>query len=126
MTDRPNPIDPEPALLSDEEGLRQLRLLYNYRDTDESQFTRWQMVCAIHHGLCLAAEANRRASEHAIERCNVFVENERKKVDRLREALKECSDRLERAAVLTGTDPEYASEAVSRYRDTLANLEPTP
>jgi hypothetical protein len=40
----------------DEEGLRQLSLLYNHRPDDSAQFTRWQMVVAMAHGRRLAAE----------------------------------------------------------------------
>lgn len=35
---------------SEEEGLRQLALLYNHKDDDSPQFTRWQMLVAMHHG----------------------------------------------------------------------------
>lgn len=40
--------------LSEDELLRELALLYNYRDDDSQQFTRWQMVVAIAHGFRLA------------------------------------------------------------------------
>lgn len=43
------------ALLDDEDGLKQLRLLYNHAEDDSRQFTRWQMVTAINHGIRLAA-----------------------------------------------------------------------
>ena len=46
--------DPTPVALSDEEAFRQLHLLYNYIDDDSIQFTRWQMVGAMSHGMRLA------------------------------------------------------------------------
>lgn len=46
--------DPTPVALSDEEAFRQMHLLYNYIDDDSIQFTRWQMVVAMSHGMRLA------------------------------------------------------------------------
>ena len=46
--------DPTPVALSDEEAFRQMHLLYNYIDDDSIQFTRWQMVGAMSHGMRLA------------------------------------------------------------------------
>ena len=46
--------DPTPVALSDEESFRQMHLLYNYIDDDSIQFTRWQMVIAMAHGMRLA------------------------------------------------------------------------
>jgi L-lactate utilization protein LutC len=40
--------------------------------------------------------------------------------DRLREALKKATDKLERAMVLVGSDPEFAAIGVSEFRATLA------
>lgn len=41
---------------SDEEGLHQLGLLYNHTEDDSRQFTRWQMLVAMHHGRRLSTE----------------------------------------------------------------------
>jgi hypothetical protein len=58
------PDDPgEP--LSEADCLRELGLLYNYRDTDEPQFTRWNMVVAIEHGRRLASDEAARAAIEA-------------------------------------------------------------
>lgn len=46
--------DPTPVAWSDEEAFRQMHLLYNYIDDDSIQFTRWQMVVAMSHGMRLA------------------------------------------------------------------------
>jgi L-lactate utilization protein LutC len=40
--------------------------------------------------------------------------------DRLREALKKATDKLERAMVLVGSDPEFAAIGVSEFRAALA------
>jgi hypothetical protein len=55
-----------PALTSfdEKEGLRQLGLLYNHADDDSRQFTRWQMLVAMHHGLEMALRA---PAEEAVE-----------------------------------------------------------
>lgn len=37
--------------------LAELGLLYNHKDDDSSQFTRWQMLVAIQHGMSLAARS---------------------------------------------------------------------
>jgi hypothetical protein len=50
----PGDVENEP--LSEADCLRELGLLYNYRDTDEPQFTRWNMMVAINHGRRLAQE----------------------------------------------------------------------
>jgi hypothetical protein len=42
-------------MLDDAGGLRELRLLYNHTEDDSRQFTRWQMVTAINHGIRLSA-----------------------------------------------------------------------
>jgi hypothetical protein len=44
-------------LWSDEEGLRQLALLYNHKDDDSPQFTRWNMLVAMDHGRRIQARA---------------------------------------------------------------------
>ena len=48
--------DPTPVAWSDEESFKHLRLLYNYTDNDSHQFTRWQMVVAMSHGMRLARQ----------------------------------------------------------------------
>lgn len=45
---------PGAGLISEESALRELGLLYNHRDDDSPQFTRWQMVVAMSHGAALA------------------------------------------------------------------------
>lgn len=47
---------PGAGLISEEEGLRELGLLYNYAEDDSRQFTRWQMLVAMSHGYRLASE----------------------------------------------------------------------
>jgi hypothetical protein len=42
------------SALCDDDGLRELRLLYNHAEDDSRQFTRWQMVVAMNHGKRLA------------------------------------------------------------------------
>ncbi len=57
-----------PSILSEEECLKQLALLYNYKPDDSRQFTRWNMLVAIAHGAELgaaAAHAAGRADERA-------------------------------------------------------------
>ena len=41
----------------DEELMAELALLYNHKDDDSRQFTRWQMVVAMRHGISLADKA---------------------------------------------------------------------
>lgn len=41
--------------LSEERLLAELALLYNHKEDDSRQFTRWQMIAAIAHGMTLAA-----------------------------------------------------------------------
>lgn len=43
--------------------------------------------------------------------------------DKLRSALKRCADKLERCAIVSGTAPEYAAEAVKEFRDLLSEKE---
>lgn len=45
------------ASLSEPDALRELGLLYNHRDDDSPQFTRWQMIGAMAHGYRLALGA---------------------------------------------------------------------
>ncbi len=45
------------ASLSEPDALRELGLLYNHRDDDSPQFTRWQMIGAMAHGYRLASGA---------------------------------------------------------------------
>lgn len=47
---------PGAGLISEEDGLRELGLLYNYAEDDSRQFTRWQMLIAMSHGFGLARE----------------------------------------------------------------------
>ena len=42
--------------LDDDAAFRELGLLYNYADNDSRQFTRWQMIVAMRHGIRLRAE----------------------------------------------------------------------
>lgn len=61
----------EGELLGDEEALRELALLYNHAPDDSRQFTRWQMVEAMNHGIRLAtptAPIGKEPSEDEIER----------------------------------------------------------
>jgi hypothetical protein len=37
----------------DEEAFAELHRLYNFADDDSRQFTRWQMLVAMHHGRTL-------------------------------------------------------------------------
>jgi ribA/ribD-fused uncharacterized protein len=60
--------------LSDEEAEKELRLLYNYSHDDSPQFTRWQMVCAIHHGMNIEKRKSRVEAEDTIESVNVEIE----------------------------------------------------
>jgi hypothetical protein len=55
-------------VLSEDGLLRELGLLYNYRDSDERQFTRWQMTVAIRHGYRLAEETARAREAEAYAR----------------------------------------------------------
>lgn len=41
--------------LNEEKLLAELALLYNHKDDDSRQFTRWQMAVAIRHGMSLAS-----------------------------------------------------------------------
>ena len=43
--------------MNDEEMLAELALLYNHKDDDSRQFTRWQMIVAMRHGISLADKA---------------------------------------------------------------------
>jgi hypothetical protein len=47
---------PGAGLIPEEDGLRELGLLYNYAEDDSRQFTRWQMLEAMNHGFGLASE----------------------------------------------------------------------
>lgn len=42
----------------------------------------------------------------------------------LRTLLRRCADRFERCCVASGSDPEYAEEAVAEYRAALARKDP--
>lgn len=69
-----------PSILSEEECLKQLALLYNYKPDDSRQFTRWNMLVAIAHGAELGAAAAH-AAGRAAERAEVVAE-----IDHRREA----------------------------------------
>lgn len=47
--------------MSEANLLAELALLYNHTEDDSRQFTRWQMVVAIQHGLRLASTAQAQA-----------------------------------------------------------------
>lgn len=49
------------------------------------------------------------------------IGNAQTRIMALEGALKECADRLERAALTTGSDPEFAAAAVEKYRTLLAS-----
>lgn len=44
------------------------------------------------------------------------LERKDAEIDRLRAALKKCANKLEKAIILTGTDPEFATIAVAEFR----------
>lgn len=64
---------PGAGLISEELTLRELGLLYNYREDDSRQFTRWQMIVAMSHGAALAPSDQ--AVMDTIERCAQAAEN---------------------------------------------------
>lgn len=69
-----NPNSDARAMLDDEGGLRELRLLYNHAEDDSRQFTRWQMVTAINHGIRLArADAYEQAARVCEQQARDFL-----------------------------------------------------
>lgn len=51
-------IERQARELSDDEALSELGLLYNFAPNDGPQFTRWQMIVAMKHGLRLARSSS--------------------------------------------------------------------
>lgn len=55
------------AALSEADLLAELGLLYNHKDDDSRQFTRWQMLVAIQHGMSLAARSGQLVPVPSVE-----------------------------------------------------------
>ena len=58
---------------------------------------------------------------HDIERHIKICSDQQAEIEHLRGLLTKCANRLERCAIASGTDPEYALCAVQEYRDALIN-----